>query len=278
LEFILAKEAQPTDYFFLVRTDREVGSSTPPYISADFEMYARGSGLEVVRAIARTAILEDAMGKMSKKFAHSTVIDHLVAALPEAQEDAYIPYNGSIDVTDLNITRFFHYVHTSHRDRQHKDAVLNQVRDGYRSPDSALAELTTASNDNLLIANHANCIFNQDGYQIWPHPKKQDAQPGTERGQLWLRRIIRTSGARVIHPETRALLFDSLPKGAKAYGVQTLPLRYFSWGENIIDHDRPFHGSEMVLHKTFGYVEKGSEDFVPVVTDRSPEPPAKRSK
>jgi hypothetical protein len=275
----MAREQQPTDYFFIIQSDRPTGLGDGS-IYPDKDIFAKGRGLEVVESLARTALMHVAQSADAFRLGrgldeHDTVLP-LMRALPGYERFPGDADGSRVDVNPFVLAKLFDWKHLRSMREKHHEAVYNQVRDGYRSPASALEEFTTESNDLHKIFANSHEWFDNEGRRILPPDKRKGDNPDDkDRAQLNLKTVTRGSATYRIEKETKQALFEQVPEKAKAFSVDVIPLRN---ERGWINPRKLFYGGKMLVHKTFGYIPRGSEEFVPVVTELSPEHPARQVK
>lgn len=251
----MAGPSEQTDFFFIVEREQAYANSA--------EIWARGNGEEVLPVLARMAILHAAV--KDARFQHSgswMIFDEVESHLTG---DAFKPQliaDPLVLSTLMTGQRKPHVSHPAYE--KYRQAALEQVGEGVRSPQDVAEDIIQLRRDRNLLRRLSRYWFDYEGRQlIRPTSRGADLEEQV-RPQLALDRVTRNAAAHFISPEDKTRLFEAVPDKAKAYSLNTVEFRKDRHGR--IDLQAPFVGKVMLLHKVFGFIEPNSSDFVPVFT------------
>ncbi len=264
------KYTSQEDYFFIAQQS----DSFDDYAT----VFANGQGKEVLRALTRASLLQQAYGMPKNDREYGVKIGDkclggLIAheSFPSAGvyrgvlSDDQATYTGEA-INQLSVLLSYSRLKERHQ-RLRTAKVLRQLTDGQRSANDVMIEFETAREDRQLLHVARSAIFDSFGrrlsltsqYGTDPIAAKQSAP------QLSLQTITRR---RVKDEEEQALkdiLFAEVPSKATAKAVETILPKRFKDGE--IDHGNPVTKKGLQLAYLYGYQD--GDEFVPVLDGRT---------
>jgi hypothetical protein len=237
-------------------------------------IYAQGSGLETVEAIARLSVL--ASFSDEKKIDTYSAFELTTDLIKHRRDNtrSNFPFTHMMNATALSEVVSQSYNVTAWN---FGEKLAASVEAGHRSPQSVIDQITQQQEDTEAVKRATWNWYDALGRErLTPYEASGGWVDGNTEN-LWLRPVKRIDKEYVIRPETKDALYAAVPKRAKVRYHNTLPF-IGSEGYTPDALEALFKTGKKMVHRTFGHM-KGDE-FIPFVTELSASHPtvAKQAK